>query len=236
MRNIASCILLIALLCAWPETAQSAVTVYDEVAVKGRELMLRAETRGTFLREGGDLVEFFVDKRSIGKNLSGNNGIAVKTFVPERVGVHKLCVKSGDDTNTGILIALEKKTKIVFIDVAGSLMGGLLDIEVRPDGRKAVTRISKRFPVVFLQRGLVTVESMRAWLKKNKFPSAPVLPWSQGDVFREIKERGLLIKAVIGAEEVIESAKEYKPLAFSFDSVEDAQVVENWGEIEKKLK
>ena len=236
MKNIAAIILLAALLCISPETAQSAVTVYDEVGVKGREIMLRAETRGTFLREGGDLVEFFVDGRSIGKNLSGQNGIAVKTFVPERLGLYKLSVKSGDDKNSGLLLALEKKTRIVFIDVAGSLTGGVLDLETRPESRKAVTRISKRFPIVFLQKGLVTVEAMRAWLKKNNFPSAPVVPWNQGDVFRDIKERGLLIKAVIGGEDVIESAKEYKPLAFSFDSVDDAEVVENWGEIEKKLR
>ncbi|HUH66995.1 MAG TPA: hypothetical protein VLZ07_11220 [Syntrophales bacterium] len=236
MKFLRAFILLAALICVSPELALSAVTVYDEVAVKGREIMLRAETRGTFLKEGGDLVEFFVNKKSIGKNLSGNNGIAVKPFVPERAGLHKLSVKSGDDTNNGILLALEKKARIVFIDVAGSIMGGLLDIEVRPESKKAVARIGKRFPVVFLQRGLVTVEAMRAWLKKNNFPSAPVLPWSQGDVFRDIKEKGLSIKAVIGGEEVIESAKEYKPLAFSFDSVEDAEVVENWGEIEKKLK
>ncbi|HUH66378.1 MAG TPA: hypothetical protein VLZ07_08090, partial [Syntrophales bacterium] len=64
----------------------------------------------------------------------------------------------------------------------------------------------------------------------------PILPWGQGDVFSEIKERDLQIKAIIGGPDVIESAQEYKPLAFSFDSMEDAEVVENWKEIEKKLK
>jgi hypothetical protein len=40
----------------------------------------------------------------------------------------------------------------------------------------------------------------------------------------------------MGGPDVIESAQMHKPLAFSFDSVEDAEVVENWREIEKKLK
>jgi hypothetical protein len=77
---------------------------------------------------------------------------------------------------------------------------------------------------------------VRSWLKKNNFPVAPVLPWGQGEVFREMKERDLQIKAIIGGPDVIESARMYKPLAFSFDSMEDAEVVENWKEIEKKLK
>jgi hypothetical protein len=35
---------------------------------------------------------------------------------------------------------------------------------------------------------------------------------------------------------VIESAEMHKPHAFSFDSMEDAEVVETWDEIVKKLK
>jgi len=236
MRILGAFILITAFLCTCPGKALSGVYIYDDVALKSGEVMLKAETRATFLKQGGEVVEFFIDGRSIGKNLSGNDGFAVKVFVPERVGLYKLSVKSGDDKNSGLLLALEKKTGVVFIDVAGSLMEGLFVVEVRPGSRNAVKRISKRFPIVFLQRGLVTVEATRAWLKKNNFPAAPVLPWNQGEIFREVREKDLQIKAVIGGEEVIESAQEYKPLAFSFDSIEDAEVVENWGEIEKKLK
>jgi hypothetical protein len=106
----------------------------------------------------------------------------------------------------------------------------------KPGSSKAITRIHKRFPIVYLQKGILSVEAVRSWLKKNNFPVAPVLPWGQGEVFREIRERGLQIKVIVGGPEVIESAQMYKPLAFSFDSVEDAEVVENWREIEKKLK
>jgi len=35
---------------------------------------------------------------------------------------------------------------------------------------------------------------------------------------------------------VIESAREHKPLAFSFEAVEDAEWVKDWEEIRKKLK
>ncbi len=136
----------------------------------------------------------------------------------------------------GLLLALERKRRIVFIDVGGSLLEGPFGEAEKSGSSKAVTRIHKRFPIVYLLKGLLSVEATRTWLKKNNFPVAPVLPWGQGEVFREIKERDLQIKAIIGGPDVIESARMYKSLAFSFDSVEDAEVVENWREIEKKLK
>jgi len=236
MRILSAFILSVSLFGICPDAALSRVLVYDGVALKGQEVMLRAETRGTLLSKGGEVVEFTVDGRSIGKNLSGTDGFAVKGFIPARTGLYKISVRSGDDKDSGILLALERKTRIVFIDVAGSLLEGPFGEKEKPESRKAITKIKKRFPIVFLQKGLLSVEAVRSWLKKNNFPVAPVLPWDQGDVFREIRERDLHIKAIVGGPEVIESAQMYKPLVFSFDSVEDAEVVENWGEIEKKLR
>jgi hypothetical protein len=236
MRILFAFILFLTLFGVCPDAALSRVFFYDGVALNGREVMLRAETRGTLFSRGGEVVEFIVDGRPIGKNLSGTDGFAVKGFIPSRTGLYKINVKSGDDKDSGVLLALERKTQIVFIDVEGSLLEGPFGERERPDGGKAVTRIHKRYPIVYLQKGLLSVESVRSWLKKNNFPVAPVLPWGHGDVFKEIREMDLRIKAVIGGPDVIESAQMYKPLAFSFDSVEDAEVVENWKEIEKKLK
>lgn len=236
MRILFTFILSLVLFGVCPDAALSRVLFYDDVALKSREVMLRAETRGTLFSRGGELVEFIVDGKFIGRNLSGGDGFAVKGFIPSRTGLHKINVKSGDDEDSGVLLALEKKTRIVFIDVAGSLLEGPFGEKERPESQKAVTRIHKRYPLVYLQKGVLSVDGVRSWLKKNNFPVAPVLPWSQGEVFRVIRERELRIKAVIGGPDVIESAQTYKPLAFSFDSVEDAEVVENWKEIEKKLK
>ena len=236
MRFLLAFILSAALLGICPDAALSRVFVYDTVALKGQEVMLKAETRGVLFSKGGELVEFTVDGRSIGKNLSGTDGFAVKEFIPARTGLYKINVRSGDDKDNGILLALERKARIVFVDVAGSLLEGSFGETEKPGSSKAITRIHKRFPIVYLLKGLLSVEATRTWLKKNNFPVAPVLPWGQGEVFREIKERDLQIKAIIGGADVIESAQMYKPLAFSFDSMEDAEVVENWKEIEKKLK
>jgi hypothetical protein len=236
MRIILAFILSASLFGICPDAALSKVLVYDDVAVNGHEIMLRAETRGTLLNKGGEVVEFIVDGRPIGKNLSGRDGFAVKGFIPARTGLYKISVRSGDDKDSGVLLALERKARIVFIDVGGSLLEGPFGEAEKSGSGKAITKIHKRFPIVYLQKGLLSIEAVRSWLKKNNFPIAPVLPWGQGEVFREMRERDFQIKAIIGGPDVIESAQMYKPLAFSFDSVEDAEVVENWREIEKKLK
>jgi hypothetical protein len=72
--------------------ALSEISVYDIVTISGRAVMLRAETKAGFFAEGGSLVEFFINGRSIGKNLSGGDGIAFKPFVPVREGTYKLRV------------------------------------------------------------------------------------------------------------------------------------------------
>lgn len=97
--------------------------------------------------------------------------------------------------------------------------------------------IRKRFPVVLLSTsGFLKIKSLKEWLKRNEFPELPVIPWKQGTVFSEFHEEGFRIKAVIGNPGVITSAKEYKPLAFSFEETEDAIEVKEWEEIGKKLR
>jgi hypothetical protein len=236
MRIVWAFIVLIFLFSAFPSRTYAEVIVYDSVVLKGREIMLRAETRGALLSKGGEIVEFFVNGRSIGKNLSGRDGFAVKRFTPLKAGFYKILVKSGDTKDNGVLLALDRRAKIVFIDVDGSLLDGPFGMKAKPGSAGAVKKIGKRFPVVFLQKGFLNVRVVRSWLKKNDFPDSPVLSWNRGDVLREMKEKDLSIIAIIGGAEVIEAAETDKLRAFSFDSVENAEVIENWGEIEKKLK
>ena len=109
MRILLAFILSAALFGICPDAAVARVLVYDDVALRGQEVMLRAETRGALFNRGGEVVEFIVDGKSIGKNLSGRDGFAVKGFVPARTGLYKINVKSGEDKDSGILLALEKK-------------------------------------------------------------------------------------------------------------------------------
>jgi hypothetical protein len=214
----------------------ASVVVDDMVVVKGEKIMLRAETKGKVFPKGGELVEFYVDAKSIGKNLSGGDGVAYKAFTPRRTGLHRMRVTSDGGEDTGLLLSLRKGSGIVFIDVEGALLETPFSRKARDGSPEAVKEINKRSPVVFLQRGLFGVDFTREWLRENEFMELPVLPWRKGAVFEAVAEEGLKVKAVIGAPKVIESAREHAPKSFSFEQVEDAAWVGHWDEIEKELK
>jgi hypothetical protein len=219
-----------------PASALSRVIVDDMIVVKGKKVMLRAETKGKFFSKGGEVVEFLVDEKSLGKNLSGGDGVAYKAFTPKKTGLHTIRVTSDDGEDTGLLLSLRKGSGIVFVDVEGALLETSFSRTPKDGSQKAVKEINQRFPVVFLQRGLFGADLTREWLRDSEFTELPVVQWSKGAVFDRVAEKGFKVKAVIGAAKVIESAREHDPLSFSFEQVEGAEWVGAWEEIEKKLK
>jgi hypothetical protein len=219
----------------FPTTGFSDILVNDVLVVKGDETQLSAQTRGRFFAQGGRLVEFFINGKSLGKSLSGGDGFAYKQFVPEKTGLFSISVKSGDEDNTGLLMSLKKGDKIIFIDVVGSLFEGMFSQKPRHGGQKVIKELSQKYPLVFLQTGLLSIKVLKAWLKEHGFVDMPVLLSREGLIFDEIYKKGLKIKALIGSHSVIASAQEYKPQSFSFEEAEDAVVVKNWEEISDVL-
>lgn len=226
--------LLISLFAALPSSAD--VFVYDALAVAGKEVRLKAETRGAFFLKGGELVEFFVEKKSLGKTLSGGDGVAYKFFLPGQAGLLKVLVKYGGDENEGRLLVLKKGTGIVFVEIVGGLTEPQMPPMGRPGSREAMKKILARFPLVYLQSGNFDVAAMRQWLLDNEYPEAPVLPWDGGALFKPIIGMGLNIRAVVGNPQLIESAARWKPEAFGFEQVKGAVKLRHWKEMEEKLR
>jgi len=211
--------------------------VHDVVARGGEEVRLTVETRGEVFNRGGELVEFFVDGKSFGKKLSGGDGFAFREFTPHRTGIYRVSARSGGEEASGLLLTLPQGRKILFVDVEGALLeGGPFSGKTRDGSQNTLKEMSRRFPVLFLQTGVMGESAVKDWLKKNGFIDAPVLAWSNGAVLDEILEKGLGIKAIVGGSGVVESAKEYKATAFTFQETEGAIEVKDWEEIRKKLK
>jgi hypothetical protein len=236
MRVLAIFICLATVLCIFPSSSLSRVIVYDTVVPAGQKIMLRAETSGRLFRKGGELVEFFVDGKSIGKTLSGGDGVAFKQFTSAKTGLRQISVRSDKDEDTGLLLSLKKGSSIVFVDVEGSLLEGLFSGKPKHGSQKAIKEIHKRYPIVYLQTSLIGVRAVKEWLEENEFPKLPVVPWRQGSIFKETAGKGFRIKAIIASSKVIESAEEHKPLALNFEASEGAEMVKDWEEISKKLQ
>ena len=203
VRAFAVLIFFAALFCLFPATSFSRVIVHDTIGLKGQNLMLKAETRGRLFSKGGELVEFFVDGKSIGKTLSGGDGVAFKPLTPARTGLHQIRVTSGEDEDTGLLLSLKRGSSIVFVDVQAGLLENLFSRTPRQGSQKAIGELQRRFPIVFLQTGFVSLRIIKAWLKENKFEALPLIPWSGGAIFDEIADKDLRIKAIIAGPKAV---------------------------------
>lgn len=212
------------------------VVIPDMIAVRGKPLMLMAETKDLIFRKGGQIVEFFVDEKSIGKTLSGGDGVAYMEFTPTRRKLYAITAQSGEDTGKGLLLSLKKGESIVFVDVEGGLMENPFSMKPREGSRKTIEEISKRYPVVFVLARMFGKSAVRDWLRENDFKKVPLFPLREGMILKEIQKKGLKIKAVVGGQAVIEPAKKYKAKVFSFDKIKGAEKVKNWKELNKKLR
>lgn len=212
------------------------IFVHDIIAAKNEEILLKAEIGGKFARKGGELVEFFVEQKSIGKALSGGDGFAFKQFSSSKTGIFKVVVKSASSESAGLLLILKKGSKIVFADIEGGLLEGeFLKLMPRDGSQEAIREINKRYPVVILQTGMFSKKMAKDWLKKHGFGALPVIAWHGGEVFHELSAKGMKIIAVIGSDAIIDSAAQYKPMSFSFTGKKNSIAVKNWDEIKKKL-
>jgi hypothetical protein len=227
--------LLILLLLLIPSFAFAGVEVGDDVVVRGQKVMLGAKTKGLFLARGGEMVEFSVDDKVLGKNLSGGDGWAYREFTPKKEKLYKVKATSGGESGTGLLLSLKKGRGMLFIDVQGSLIKPPFSKLPREGSLEIVKKISEKFHVVYLYTEFPEI-AISAWLKENKFPEAPLLDWRGGYIFDSIVEKGLKVKVVIGSAAVVQSALEYKGKLFTFEAFDEAVEVEGWKEIEKGLE
>ena len=236
MKRTGLLLALILLLLTRPSLSPAEVLAHDLVAVRGEEVMLRAETRGAIFSRGGEVVHFFVDGKSVGKNLSGGDGVALKPFRAEKAGLREVRVQSGRDEDEGLLLTLPKGSDIVFVDVEIALFAQGAPGKAKPGSREALKGISKRRPVVLLQSGYLGVKALRLWLRENEYPRLPVLPWNGGAVFDETARKGLGIGAVVGGPHIVESAKKHRPAAYCFDRCPGAEKVRGWEDLGKKIR
>lgn len=224
------------MLAVFPSIAFAQVFIHDNIALMREEIMLTAETTGRYFSKGGQMVEFFVSGKSKGKVLSGGDGIAYKSFTPLTYGPHILAAKSGKYKDKGILISLRKGSRIVFIDVEGSLLSSPFASKPVAKSREIIRKIMKKYPVVYLHTGALGIKPIKEWLRENEFPESAVVPWQSGNIFDSLNKKGLKIRAVIGSNAFIESAADYKPVTFSLDEMSDTEKIKAWEEIGKKFR
>jgi hypothetical protein len=228
-------ILITLLITVYPIAVMAEVIIHDSVTIENEEATIKAETKGRFFPKGGQIVEFFVEGKSIGKTLSGGDGFAFKSFAPVKKGLFEIVAQYGDDRDSGVILAVRRNIRIVFIDIEGSFLTNPFARKSLETGRTAIKKIIKEYPVVYLQTGVTGTKLLRKWLRNNDFPASPVLPWQRGAILNYVKGKGIGIKALIGGQKVIESAKRYEIKTFIIDSLDDKARQKKWEGIAKEF-
>lgn len=213
--------------------SQATIIVEDKICVVGEEIMLSAETRKGPFKKGGVSVEFFVNEKSIGKGLSGGDGIAYKAYTFRDTGLFKISVKTFTEKAEGLLLCLQKGQSIVLVDLE-TLKENPFTTIPKKESLSSLKRLRRRFQLVYLYSGLLSKKDLKEWLNKNGFPIAPLLRF-KGDIFSEIQEMELKIRAVIAGPSIAGEAVSYKIRTLSFEGVEGAIEVDSWKEVEKKI-
>ncbi|GAB4538652.1 MAG: hypothetical protein Fur0020_07550 [Thermodesulfovibrionia bacterium] len=218
-----------------PIAAEAGITFYDDIVLKGMPYLLKAETRKGPFKMGGRMVEFIVDDKSIGNNLSGGDGIALKEFIPERKGIYRVTVRADGDEDSGYILSLNRGEGVVVIDIEGGIFEGPFPLRERQGSKDAIKGISMRYPILYLHT-LMDREGIERLLREKGFAPAPILNWDDGDAINRIYDIGVRIKALIGSPLVIEAIKDEGVKAFSFEETEGAEWVKDWKEIERRLR
>ena len=74
--------------------------MYDQVTTVGTPVYLEVLTKGRIFAEGGRLVEFYLDDRRLGKNLTGGDGHGYRKYTPEQAGMIKVSARSEGESGS----------------------------------------------------------------------------------------------------------------------------------------
>jgi len=210
--------------------SRGAIIVYDRVTTVGTPVYLKVLTKGKIFADGGRLVEFFLDDKSLGKNLTGGDGYGFRKYTPKRPGIIKVQARSKGESGSGLLLVMKKKEKVIFIEIEGGFKDAFISEIAAGASRRAVERLLKKYRVIYISR-YTGLRMAREWLDEHEFPEAPVLRWQGAKMFTTFKEKGIRLYAIIGSAGVIAEAEEHIEKRYTFEKTPKGQTVRDWEEI-----
>lgn len=211
-----------------------AVIVYDRVTTVKTPVYLKVLTKGKIFADGGRLVEFYLDDKSLGKNLTGGDGYGYRKYVPRRAGTFKVRATSDGESGNGLVLVMKKSDKAVLIEIEGGFKDAYISDIAAGAARQAVKQLLKKYRVIYLSRN-TGVKMARNWLDEMAFPDAPVLRWRGAQTLSALKEKGIQLYAIIGAAGVIAAAADHVEKRYTFDETKNGQTVNDWHELMTEL-
>ena len=211
-----------------------AVIVYDRVTTVGTPVYLKVLTKGKIFADGGRLVEFYLDDKSIGKNLTGGDGYGYRKYTFRRTGIIKVRATSQRESGSGLVLVMKKSEKAVLIEIENGLKDAFISDIAAGAGRQAVIQLLKKYRVIYLSR-YAGIRMAKTALDELEFPDAPVLRWQGQQTLEALKQKGVNLYAIIGPAGVIDTAADHIKKRYTFDQNRKEQTVKDWQEVIERL-
>lgn len=216
----------------------SSVTVFDNVTYESKATMLKMLSGGVFFKDGGVLVDFFIDDNKIGKTLTGSDGYAFMEYKPKNSGLFSIKVVTKEGSNKGLLLVLKSSEEVFLLETGLSDPLRLLENKsLFLFDKNALKDIEKSYKIIYLVFNSGT-KVVRQWLRREKYPESVVIATSREEVFEDFKDLGVKIGGFVGSSDLMEECEQFSKNCFTFDEDydDDSHRVENMEEVIKSLK
>jgi len=233
MYNLAVLFLISLFLFSPITSACAEITVFDDVIPVSRPVKLSAVTKGRFMTEGGRLVTFYIDGKSLGTNLSGGDGYAYFMYTPSSAGISRLKAESGKDMDEGTLLVIPKNDRVLLIEIELVFERPPFSLNPAKDSPGVLRKLSKNFSIVYITT-MTGVGASRKVIYKNSLPVFPVLKWEGTEFLDDLKEKGITPFAIVASPGVISEAADVG-IRYSFEETETGTVVKGWNDLLKHL-
>ncbi len=234
MRYLLRCLVPLVFTLGLAVSSFAEIVVFDSITTVKTPVMLKALTKGRFFPKGGELVEFRAGSKVLGKRLSGGDGYALFEYRPSRAGLIRIEVKTADDTGHAYLLVLRKQEKVLLVEVEGGIMSVFVRGEPMQGSKETLSQLAKKYRIVYITT-ILGQEMAKQWLKEKAFPESVVLRWYGEGFFEDLKNMHVNIYAVVGSPELIDFAEDYVKRRFCFFDTENAEVLEDWAELQERL-
>ncbi len=211
-----------------------AVIAFDSVTTVNTPVYLKALTKGRFFAQGGRLVFFNIAKNQIGRTLSGGDGYAYLKFNPQHIGIKQFEVLSNEDEDTGLVLAMGKREEAIIVEIVGGLRDSLFSNKPKEGAQMALKTLISKYRIIYLSKGIGT-PYLKKWLEKEKFPRSVVLAWRGPELLYTLRERGIILHAIIGSPDLLSETSELIEKRYTFEENEEGTTAKDWKEILKDL-
>jgi len=219
----------------FPSSGLAGVAIFDGITTVGMPVYLKVHTKGRLFSQGGRMVDVYIDQKHAGKILSGGDGYGFFKYTPRTTGVKTLEVRSDGDDNTGKLLVLDKKDKVILVEIEAFLRMSLFSKKAIADSKKALSTLSRRYKIIYLTRLMGNVLSKKI-LTKGDYPSSAILLWRGAETLDELRQKGIFLYAVIASLNLLSESSEHIGKRFTFEETEDETYVDDWEDLLKRLK